>query len=170
MRISILTSLWFFLRCLLMSSSAFLLLSPGRTKVQPLLGIYPKQPPSRNGPFSSLHTDIRDGPTCQMGWKGQRYWRTGTYKRGLESPKAAVLAELASSQERRTGLHVHWPCLFMVQVPWISLSALCFMEEQPALVAPPTFQYEAQRLFCSFCLNFKMGNSTDRLSGPSYKW
>lgn len=62
--ISILRSLWSFLRCFSIRSLAFFVLSSGSTKVQSLLGIYLKQPPQRDSPFPNLHTDIRDGPTC----------------------------------------------------------------------------------------------------------
>lgn len=48
------------------------------------------------------------------------------------------------------------------------------MEEQPARVAPPTFEYEAQMPTGSsghhiFSLNFTLDNSAYMLSGPNYK-
>lgn len=148
-------------------SSAFPLWSSGSTEVQSLLGIHLKQPLHRDGPFSHLRTDVKDGPTCQAprtflqdGKKLKCCWRTEIYKMGLESLKAAVVTELASSQDREAELlDVHWSSLLTVHVLWINLSALWFTEEQPALAS--AFEYETQMIRGSsahavFSLNFKL--------------
>jgi len=83
-------------------------LTAGRADIQALLGIYLKLPPQKDDLFSNLHTDIRDGSSCQAptprnGKKALSYWRTKTYRRGLESPKAAALPELSRSPKMGPG-------------------------------------------------------------------
>lgn len=116
-------------------------------------------------------------PSCktffQDAKKVQSYWGTEICKRRLECLKAVALTEMRSSQERGAGLAVHWPWLFMSQVPQINLSTLCFMAEQPPPIS--TFESEAQMTAGSsahriFSLNFNLDNSNNKLSGSSYKW
>lgn len=107
-RISNLRSFWSFLRCFLMSFRK-------DTEVQSLLGVYLKQPPQRNGPFSNLHTDIRDGPTCQTPKLSFRMERKCSAIEELRSTKgvwrAWRLLYSLSLQAHRRGELDFWMCI-----------------------------------------------------------